>query len=114
MEAEWMGSRATSRWLVRHHPDLTMPNWPPRMVGYNTRLPAEQSQYLTRSLRFSTGARLSTVATLDNRAQFYSGKEIRAKTDHSARLQKRLELQGHSQCHPAQHRAGPGRRDGSR
>ena len=39
-------------------------------------------------------ARLSTVATLDNRAQFYSGKEIRAKADHYARLQKRLRRKG--------------------
>ena len=39
-------------------------------------------------------ARLSTVATLDNRAQFYSGKEIRAKADHYARLQKRLQRKG--------------------
>jgi putative transposase len=37
---------------------------------------------------------LATVATLDNGAQFYSGKEIRAKADHSARLQKRLQRKG--------------------
>ena len=37
---------------------------------------------------------LATVATLDNRAQFYSGKEIRARADHYARLQKRLQRKG--------------------
>jgi IS605 OrfB family transposase len=39
-------------------------------------------------------ARLSAVATLDNRAQFYSGKEIRSKADHYTRLQKRLQRKG--------------------
>src|SRR5215467_6916128 len=34
---------------------------------------------------------LATVATLDNRAQFSSGKEVRNQADHYARLQKRLE-----------------------
>jgi putative transposase len=37
---------------------------------------------------------LATVATLDNGAQFYSGKEIRSKADHYARLQKRLQRKG--------------------
>ncbi|HEY7124844.1 MAG TPA: transposase [Ktedonobacterales bacterium] len=37
---------------------------------------------------------LATVATLNNEAQFYSGKEVRAKTDHVARLQKRLQHKG--------------------
>jgi putative transposase len=37
---------------------------------------------------------LATVATLDNRAQFYSGKESRHKADHYARLQKRLQRKG--------------------
>jgi putative transposase len=39
---------------------------------------------------------LATVATRDNGAQFYSGKEIRAKADHYARLQKRLRAARHS------------------
>jgi len=37
---------------------------------------------------------LATVAALDNGAQFYSGKEIRAKADHYARVQKRLQRKG--------------------
>jgi putative transposase len=37
---------------------------------------------------------LATVATVDNGAQFYSGKEIRSTADHYARLQKRLQRKG--------------------
>ena len=37
---------------------------------------------------------LATVATLDNGAQFYRGKEIRAQADHYARVQKRLQRKG--------------------
>jgi IS605 OrfB family transposase len=37
---------------------------------------------------------LATVTTPENRSQFYSGKEIRQKTDHVARLQKRLRKKG--------------------
>jgi putative transposase len=37
---------------------------------------------------------LATVATLGNGVQFYSGKEVRAKADHYARLQKRLQQKG--------------------
>ena len=55
---------------------------------------------------------LATVATLDNGAQFFLGKEIRSKADHYARLQKRLQRKGTWLCHPAQNRAGPERRDG--
>jgi putative transposase len=55
---------------------------------------------------------LATVATLDNGAQFYSGKEIRAKADHYARLQKRLRAARHSLGYAAQNRTRPGRRDG--
>jgi IS605 OrfB family transposase len=37
---------------------------------------------------------LAVVATLDNGAQFYSGKDVRARADHAARLQKRLQRKG--------------------
>jgi putative transposase len=37
---------------------------------------------------------LATVATLGNGAEFYSGKEVRSKADHYARLQKRLQRKG--------------------
>jgi putative transposase len=55
---------------------------------------------------------LASVATLDNGAQFYNGKEIRARADHYARLQKRLRAAGHSLGHTATYRTRPGRRDG--
>ena len=72
--------------------------------------PARQHQIVG----IDVGSRyLATVATLDNGAEFYSGKEIRAKADHYARLQKRLEPKGHSQRHAAQHRGFASERDGS-
>src|SRR5262249_22169154 len=37
---------------------------------------------------------LATVATLDNGAEFHSGKESRTRADHYARLQKRLQRKG--------------------
>lgn len=36
----------------------------------------------------------ATVSTLDNRCQFYSGKETRQKADHEVRLQQRLRKKG--------------------
>lgn len=37
---------------------------------------------------------LAVTAQLDNGASFYSGKQVRAKTDHYARLRKRLQRKG--------------------
>ena len=37
---------------------------------------------------------LATLTTPDNQTQFYSGKQVRAKADHYARIQKRLQRQG--------------------
>jgi putative transposase len=55
--------------------------------------PAPES--LTSIVGVDVGQRyLATVATLDNGAQFYSGKEVRAKADHYARIQKRLQRKG--------------------
>ena len=54
-------------------------------------IPARQHQVVG----IDVGQRyLATVATLNNRAQFYAGKETRAKADHYARLQKRLQRKG--------------------
>jgi hypothetical protein len=81
-------------WLAIDTPDPT-PARKPQIVG------------------IAVGQRyLATVATLGNRAQFSSGKETRAKADHYARLQKRLEPKRHVAAHAPQNRAGPGRRDG--
>ncbi|HEU5199846.1 MAG TPA: transposase [Ktedonobacterales bacterium] len=55
--------------------------------------PAPESH--TRIVGVDVGQRyLATVATLDNGAQFYSGKEVRSRADHYARLQKRLQRKG--------------------
>jgi putative transposase len=49
----------------------------------------------TRIVGLDVGQRyLATAATLDNGAQFYSGKEVRSTADHYARLQKRLQRKG--------------------
>jgi putative transposase len=49
----------------------------------------------TRIVGVDVGQRyLAVVATLDNSAQFYSGKEVRARADHYARIQKRLQQKG--------------------
>jgi IS605 OrfB family transposase len=54
-------------------------------------LPTDQRQIIG----VDVGQRyLATVATLGNGAQFYSGKEVRSKADHYARLQKRLQRKG--------------------
>src|SRR6266851_1886818 len=37
---------------------------------------------------------LATTATMTNKSHFYSGKRVRAKADHEARLQKRLQKKG--------------------
>jgi putative transposase len=59
--------------------------------------PANQRQILG----VDVGQRyLATVATLGNEAQFYSGKAVRAKADHYARIQKRLRAARHSQRDP--------------
>ncbi|HEU5369836.1 MAG TPA: transposase [Ktedonobacterales bacterium] len=53
--------------------------------------PADQRQIVG----VDVGSRyLATVATLGNGTQFYSGKEVRSKADHYARLQKRLQQKG--------------------
>src|SRR5215469_11727543 len=37
---------------------------------------------------------LATLTTPDNHTQFYSGKQVRVKADHYARVQKRLQRKG--------------------
>jgi predicted transposase len=37
---------------------------------------------------------LATVTTIDNKSQFFSGKAVRARADHYARLRKRLQRKG--------------------
>jgi hypothetical protein len=56
---------------------------------------------------------LASLTTPENHTRFYSGKQVRAKADHYARVQKRLQRKGTGLCHQATHRHRPGRRDGS-
>ena len=55
---------------------------------------------------------LATVTTPHNHTQFYSGKQVRAKADHYARVQQRLQRKGTRLRHAATYRPRPGRRDG--
>ena len=56
---------------------------------------------------------LAALTTPENHTQFSSGKQVRAKADHYARLQQRLQRKGTWLRHSATHRHRPGRRDGS-
>ena len=65
------------------------------LVSLTIQTPDPQSSNQRQILGVDVGQRyLVTVATLGNGAQFYSGKEVRAKADHYARLQKRLQQKG--------------------
>ena len=65
------------------------------LVSLTIETPDPLPERLPRMVGVDVGQRyLATVATLDNGAQFYSGKEVRAKADHYARLQKRLQRKG--------------------
>ena len=65
------------------------------LVSLTIELPDPAPESHTSIVGVDVGQRyLATVATLDNGAQFYSGKESRAKADHYARLQKRLQRKG--------------------
>jgi putative transposase len=65
------------------------------LVSLTLETPDPTPQRTPQVLGVDVGQRyLATVATLDNGAQFYSGKEIRSKADHYARLQKRLQRKG--------------------
>jgi putative transposase len=62
------------------------------LVSLTIETPGPLPEHHIRIVGIDVGQRyLATVATLDNGAQFYSGKEVRAKADHYARLQKRLQ-----------------------
>ncbi|HEU5380037.1 MAG TPA: transposase [Ktedonobacteraceae bacterium] len=65
------------------------------LVSLTIELPNPAPESHTRIVGVDVGQRyLATVATLENGAQFYSGKEVRSKADHYARLQKRLQRKG--------------------
>ncbi len=65
------------------------------LVSLTLETPDPTPESHTRIVGIDVGQRyLATVATLDNGAQFYSGKDVRAKADHYARIQKRLQQKG--------------------
>ena len=65
------------------------------LVSLTLELPNPAPESHTSIVGVDVGQRyLATVATLDNGAEFYSGKDVRAQADHYARLQKRLQRKG--------------------
>jgi putative transposase len=65
------------------------------LVSLTLQTPDPTPERQRRVLGVDVGQRyLATVATLGNGVQFFSGKEIRAKADHYARVQKRLQRKG--------------------
>jgi putative transposase len=65
------------------------------LVALEVEMPDPTPATATQIVGVDVGQRyLATVTTPDNRSQFYSGKEIRQKADHVARLQKRLWQKG--------------------
>jgi putative transposase len=70
-----------------------LPYYPTRGGNLETADPVPADH--TRIVGVDVGQRyLAAVATLDNGAQFYSGKDVRHTSDHYARLQRRLQRKG--------------------
>src|SRR5215469_17022307 len=65
------------------------------LVSLELELPDPTPDMLPEVVGVDVGMRyLATTATLSNRSRFYPGKRVRAKADHYARLQKRLQKKG--------------------
>jgi IS605 OrfB family transposase len=65
------------------------------LVSLEVETPDPTPDQFQRVVGVDVGQRyLATVATTTNGTQFYSGKSVRAKADHYARLRKRLQQQG--------------------
>jgi putative transposase len=65
------------------------------LVSLEVETPDPQPAQLQQVVGIDVGQRyLATVATTTNGAQFYSGKNVRARADHYARLRKRLQQKG--------------------
>ena len=65
------------------------------LVSLTITTPDPTPEGLSHVLGVDLGQRyLATVTTPENHTQFYSGKQVRAKADHYARLQKRLQRKG--------------------
>ncbi len=65
------------------------------LVSLTVTTPDPQPMTLTRIVGVDVGQRyLATVTTTTNQTQFYPGRRVRARADHYARLQKRLQRKG--------------------
>ena len=65
------------------------------LIALELETPAPVPEQYSQVLGVDVGQRyLATVATATNGAQFYSGKKVRARADHYARLRKRLQRKG--------------------
>src|SRR5260221_3514294 len=65
------------------------------LVSLELEIPEPTPDILPTVVGVDVGQRyLATTATLSNRSRFYPGKRVRAKADHYARLQKRLQKKG--------------------
>src|SRR5262249_19243004 len=65
------------------------------LVSLKLTLSDPQEDGFQQTVGIDVGQRyLATVTTTTNQTQFYSGKEVRAKADHFARLQKRRQRKG--------------------
>lgn len=65
------------------------------LVSLELNIPDLTPETLSNIAGVDVGMRyLATTATLTNQSQFYSGKAVRARADHYARLQKRLRKKG--------------------
>src|SRR5713226_7768266 len=65
------------------------------LVSLDLELPEPTPETLPNVVGIDVGMRyLATTATMSNDSSFYSGKRVRARADHEARLQKRLQKKG--------------------
>src|SRR5260221_2451557 len=65
------------------------------LVSLELEIPEPTPDILPTVVGVDVGQRyLATTATLSNQSRFYPGKRVRAKADHYARLQKRLQKKG--------------------
>jgi IS605 OrfB family transposase len=65
------------------------------LIALEIEMPDPNPEQYQAVLGVDVGQRyLATVATTTNGAQFYSGKQVRARADHYARLRKRLQRKG--------------------
>ncbi len=81
--------RAAKLWYDKAHKQFYL------LVSLELEVPEPTPETLPTVIGVDVGQRyLATTATLTNRSRFYPGKRVRARADHYARLQKRLQKKG--------------------